>query len=80
DHADQPVDADCIYHLLTWSSGEFEFVACLVEGVDRVNVSTTHLLMEGARLIDEADDPDPGAAVATIPPVEDQSPTDDGWD
>lgn len=54
DHED-PVDAECVYHLLTWTAGEFEFVTCLVEGVDRVNTSTTHLLMEGARLIDERD-------------------------
>ncbi|HTR50623.1 MAG TPA: response regulator [Kofleriaceae bacterium] len=80
DHAEEPVDADCVYHLLTWSAGEFEFVACLVEGVDRVNVSTTHLLMEGARLIDEAREPDASATIATIPPVQDRSTTDDGWD
>src|SRR5215212_5309326 len=53
DAQDEPVDAECVYYLLTWSAGEFEFMACLVEGDDRVNVSTTHLLMEGARLIDE---------------------------
>ena len=57
DEADEPVDAECVYYLLTWGAGEFEFVACVVEGVDRVNVSTTHLLMEGARLMDEANEP-----------------------
>ena len=51
---DDPMDAECVYHLLTWSAGEFEFVSCEVEGVDRVNASTTHLLMEGARRMDEA--------------------------
>lgn len=66
---EEPVDAECVYYLLTWAVGEFEFVACLVEGVDRVNVSTTHLLMEGARLIDEERDPDANAPVATIPPL-----------
>jgi DNA-binding response OmpR family regulator len=79
DHADQPVDAECVYHLLTWGSGEFEFIACIVEGLDRINASTTHLLMEGARLIDEAREPDAPAQVATIPPVAD-SVTDDGWE
>jgi DNA-binding response OmpR family regulator len=72
DEADEPVDAECVYYLLTWAAGEFEFVACLVEGVDRVNVSTTHLLMEGARLIDEENVPKSSASV-TIPPL----PSDD---
>jgi len=56
DDADEPVDAECVYYLLTWGAGEFEFVACVVEGVDRVNSSTTGLLMEGARLMDEANE------------------------
>src|SRR2546423_13994277 len=54
DDADEPVDADCVYHLLGWSMGEFELVTCVVEGPDRVNSSTTHLLMEGARILDES--------------------------
>jgi DNA-binding response OmpR family regulator len=69
DDAEEPVDAECVYYLLTWGSGEFEFIACLVEGTDRVNVSTTHLLMEAARLIDEERDPQHGQKVATIPPL-----------
>jgi DNA-binding response OmpR family regulator len=87
DGMDEPVDAECVYYLLTWAAGEFEFVACVVEGTDRVNVSTTHLLMEGARLMDESNEPSAGAPVAKIPPVEDKtaptnddsSSTDDGW-
>ena len=75
DDADEPVDAECVYYLLTWGAGEFEFVTCLVEGVDRVNVSTTHLLMEGARLMDEEHAPAAGMAVATIPPI--SEPSDD---
>lgn len=51
----EPVDAECVYYLLRWGSGEFEFTSCLVEGSDRIGVTTTHLLMEGARLMDEAD-------------------------
>ena len=54
DDADEPVDAECVYHLLGWSAGEFELIACVVEGPDRVNSSTTHLLMEGARILDES--------------------------
>jgi DNA-binding response OmpR family regulator len=75
DDAEEPVDAECVYYLLTWGAGEFEFIACLVEGVDRVNVTTTHLLMEGARLIDEQHEPKDGLKVATIPPI--VPPSDD---
>ena len=44
---------------------------CLVEGTDRVNVSTTHLLMEGARLMDESREPSAHHPVARIPPFGD---------
>ena len=85
DEVEEPVDAECVYYLLTWGGGEFEFIACVVEGVDRVSVSTTHLLMEGARLMDEAND-DMGATVQ-VPasslsaefPAENPG-TDEGWD
>jgi CheY-like chemotaxis protein len=69
DDSEEPVDAECVYYLLTWGAGEFEFVMCLVEGADRVNVSTTHLLMEGARLMDESREPSPDQPIATIPPL-----------
>jgi DNA-binding response OmpR family regulator len=75
DEAEEPVDAECVYYLLTWGAGEFEFIACMVEGVDRVNVSTTHLLMEAARLIDESSEPAANAPIATIPPI--VPPSDD---
>lgn len=81
DDRDDPVDADCVYLLLTWSSGEFEFVTCVVEGDDRVNVSTTHLLMEGARLMDESSEGGRPTKVATIPPIDkafEESPSDPG--
>lgn len=65
DDTEEPVDAECVYYLLTWGAGDFEFIACLVEGVDRVGVSTTHLLMEGARLMDEARDASLGAPLST---------------
>jgi DNA-binding response OmpR family regulator len=70
DDAPEPVDAECVYYLLTWGTGEFEFVICLVEGTDRVHVSTTHLLMEGARLMDESREPAVHQPVATIPPLD----------
>ena len=88
DDADEPVDADCVYYLLTWGAGEFEFIACLVEGTDRVSVSTTHLLMEGARLMDESRE-ETLAAPVRIPPKREPTPdpggsgnipTDEGWD
>jgi DNA-binding response OmpR family regulator len=75
DNADQPVDAECVYYLLTWGAGEFEFITCVVEGDDRVNVSTTHLLMEGARLMDEGREPSASTTIATIPPL--VPPTDE---
>jgi len=90
DDRDEPVDAECVYLLLTWNAGEFEFVTCVVEGDDRVDVSTTHLLMEGARLMDESTDAAQGKPI-TIPPINvakepaadptaDTSSTDDNWD
>jgi CheY-like chemotaxis protein len=89
DEREEPVDADCVYLLLTWNAGEFEFVTCVVEGDDRVDVSTTHLLMEGARLMDESMDSAQGKPI-TIPPInvakepveakEEPSSTDDNWD
>ncbi len=79
DDSEDPVDAECVYYLLTWGAGEFEFTACLVEGADRVGVSTTHLLMEGARLMDEQNDPAQGTQkVLTVPPISSNNP-DDSW-
>ncbi|MCA9675220.1 MAG: response regulator [Kofleriaceae bacterium] len=51
--APTPVDVDCVYELLGWSEGTFEFLACEIEGPDRVQTTTMHLLIEGARLLDE---------------------------
>lgn len=61
-----PVDAECVYHLLTWPAGDFEFTACLVEGEDRIGASTTALLIEAARRLDESrrDDNEDAAASA----------------
>jgi CheY-like chemotaxis protein len=52
-----PADArrgpQAVYHLLTWSSGRFDFTVVEVDMEDEIKLSTTNLLMEGARLIDE---------------------------
>lgn len=45
---------ECVYRMLGWKSGTFSFSATTVDVEDSVQASTTHLLMEGARLIDEA--------------------------
>jgi hypothetical protein len=39
--------------MLTWSEGRFDFSSVEVDMEDEVKSTTTHLLMEGARLIDE---------------------------
>ncbi|MCG8424947.1 MAG: response regulator [Proteobacteria bacterium] len=52
----RPVNAECVYYLLNWSSGRFEFTQSVseVEGMpDEVGIATTQLLMEGAKRIDE---------------------------
>jgi CheY-like chemotaxis protein len=46
--------AAAVYHLLTWPDGHFDFSAIEVDMEDQVRTSTTHLLMEGARRLDEA--------------------------
>jgi len=53
DSSPEPVDAECVYFLLSWSNGTFELIACDVEGADRVQTSTMNLLLEGARRLDE---------------------------
>jgi CheY-like chemotaxis protein len=55
DQSPDPVDAECVYHLLRWNAGVFELMACDVEGTDRVHTSTITLLLEGARRLDEHD-------------------------
>ena len=44
---------DRLLELLDWTSGEFEFATCTVDGVDEVQLTTTPLLLEHARLRDE---------------------------
>lgn len=45
---------DSVYEMLCWNTGTFSFNAMEVDMDDAVQSTTTHLLMEGARLIDEA--------------------------
>jgi DNA-binding response OmpR family regulator len=46
--------AHAVFEMLSWDAGEAEFQAQPVDGPDVINTSTTHLLMEGARILDEA--------------------------
>jgi CheY-like chemotaxis protein len=46
--------AQAVYHMLTWSAGRFDFSVVDVDMEDEVQSTTTNLLMEGARLIDES--------------------------
>ena len=46
--------APAVYQMLTWGAGSFDFLAGGVGGVDELQTSTTYLLMEGARRMDEA--------------------------
>jgi CheY-like chemotaxis protein len=51
-----PRNADCIYYLLEWSVGRFELIQAEVDRQDEVDTTITHLLIEGARLLDERKD------------------------
>jgi DNA-binding response OmpR family regulator len=46
--------AAAVYQMLTWGWGGFDFLAGDVGGVDDIQASTTFLLIEGARRLDEA--------------------------
>jgi DNA-binding response OmpR family regulator len=54
DEQPQPRGAEAVFEMLTWTSGTFEFTSLEVDMDDQIQATTTHLLMEGARLIDEA--------------------------
>ncbi len=45
-----------VYALLLWPEGAFDFLAGDVGGIDEIQTSTTFLLMEGARRLDEANE------------------------
>ncbi|TPV95774.1 MAG: response regulator [Myxococcales bacterium FL481] len=44
----------CVYTMLQWQRGRFSFDMLEVEMADTINASTTSLLMEGARRMDES--------------------------
>jgi CheY-like chemotaxis protein len=45
--------AAAVYHALAWNDGEFDFLVGDVGGIDEIQASTTFLLMEAARRVDE---------------------------
>lgn len=48
-------ERECVYAMLAWKTGIFSFsTTTAVDMEDKVQSSTTHLLMEGARRIDES--------------------------
>lgn len=49
----EPTNADAIFQLLGWTDGRFEFSVVDHDLPDEVGATTTHLLMEGARRLDE---------------------------
>ena len=64
----RPVNAECVYYLLEWSSGRFEFsqAPADVEGLaDEIAEPIMQLLMEGARRLDEFQE---AARLAALPP------------
>lgn len=54
DKKDKPKNADLVYELLGRTEGKFEFRNMVVDGTDEIRNPTAILLLEGARLIDEA--------------------------
>ncbi len=53
DERPEPRGADAVFEMLTWKEGTFHFTALEVDMEDQIGTTTTHLLMEGARRIDE---------------------------
>jgi DNA-binding response OmpR family regulator len=49
----EPSGADAIYELLRWTTGKFDFSTLEVDMEDEIGQSTTHLMLEGARRLDE---------------------------
>ncbi len=75
----KPSDAACIYQLLRWKTGDFYFSAKPIDTPDRIQLTTTALLMEGARLADEESAPvriPPPGAVSGAAPAQ-AAPDDD---
>jgi CheY-like chemotaxis protein len=53
DKKDRPKNAELIFELLSRAEGKFEFRNMVVDARDEIHSPTAHLLLEGARLIDE---------------------------
>jgi two-component system chemotaxis response regulator CheY len=53
---DEPASsgAAAVYQMVSWGQGSFDFLVGDIGGVDEIQASTTFLLMEGARRLDEA--------------------------
>jgi CheY-like chemotaxis protein len=68
DGPDAPRNRDAVYAMLRWGQGDFEFRGCYIAGDNEIEAATMHLLIEGARQLDEsagagaADDGAPAAA------------------
>ena len=50
-----PQGIACVHTLLRWPDGEFHFATGNVEGPDEIQMSTDHMVMEAARMLDETD-------------------------
>jgi CheY-like chemotaxis protein len=53
DSAEPLNGATAVYEALAWADGHFDFLVGDVGGIDEIQASTTFLLMEGARRVDE---------------------------
>lgn len=60
-----------LMHVLDWQQGNFEFSACEVVGADELQMSTQYLLIEHARVRDEAVSPEPPAPSGKDPTQDD---------
>ncbi len=54
DGDDETDHKQCVYRMLGWQKGKFSFAGMAIDLEDKVQSTTTGLLMEGARLIDES--------------------------
>ncbi len=48
-------NTEAFYHLMRWSDGHFNFLSGEIDVADEIKTSTSHLLMEAARRIDESE-------------------------
>lgn len=53
DGRSEPKGAEAIYEILRWTKGKFDFSTLEVDMEDEIHSSTTHLMLEGARRLDE---------------------------